>query len=85
MVVEKRPVQGFYAVLAFSAREADWEREQNIEATCQCSLAVEHPLSEREVVGSNPAIGFVFDSSDILIRGLVQNDSCEIRTRALSD
>ena len=24
----------------------------------QCSLAVEHPLSKREVVGSNPAIGF---------------------------
>ena len=23
----------------------------------QCSLAVEHPLSKREVVGSNPAIG----------------------------
>ena len=26
----------------------------------QCSLAVEHPLSKREVVGSNPAIGFYF-------------------------
>ena len=25
----------------------------------QCSLAVEHPLSKREVVGSNPAIGYV--------------------------
>ena len=24
--------------------------------SCQCSLAVEHPLSKREVVGSNPAI-----------------------------
>ena len=28
--------------------------------SCQCSLAVEHPLSKREVVGSNPAIGYVF-------------------------
>ena len=27
-------------------------------SSCQCSLAVEHPLSKREVVGSNPAIGF---------------------------
>ena len=26
-------------------------------ASRQCSLAVEHPLSKREVVGSNPAIG----------------------------
>ena len=25
-----------------------------------CSLAVEHSLSKREVVGSNPAIGFFF-------------------------
>ena len=30
---------------------------------CQCSLAVEHPLSKREVVGSNPAIGFIFVSA----------------------
>ena len=28
-------------------------------ASRQCSLAVEHPLSKREVVGSNPAIGFL--------------------------
>ena len=28
-------------------------------AQSQCSLAVEHPLSKREVVGSNPAIGLV--------------------------
>ena len=26
----------------------------------QCSLAVEHSLSKREVVGSNPAIGCFF-------------------------
>ena len=29
-----------------------------VRASSQCSLAVEHPLSKREVVGSNPAIGF---------------------------
>ena len=32
-----------------------------MEQQCQCSLAVEHSLSKREVVGSIPAIGsFIF-------------------------
>ena len=31
----------------------------------QCSLAVEHPLSKREVVGSNPAIGFLRYSASL--------------------
>ena len=30
---------------------------QSLRGRRQCSLAVEHPLSKREVVGSNPAIG----------------------------
>ena len=31
---------------------------QSVIRQSQCSLAVEHSLSKREVVGSNPAIGF---------------------------
>ena len=34
------------------------EAEGDRQYARQCSLAVEHPLSKREVVGSNPAIGF---------------------------
>ena len=33
----------------------------------QCSLAVEHPLSKREVVGSNPAIGFFGQHISIVV------------------
>ena len=32
----------------------------------QCSLAVEHPLSKREVVGSIPAIGYIFSGGSRL-------------------
>jgi hypothetical protein len=32
-----------------------------IKAVRLCSLAVEHSLSKREVVGSNPAIGFFLE------------------------
>ena len=34
-----------------------------MEQQCQCSLAVEHSLSKREVVGSIPAIGSFFFTS----------------------
>ena len=36
-----------------------------IQTRRQCSLAVEHPLSKREVVGSIPAIGFIFEFREV--------------------
>ena len=43
-----------------------------------CSLAVEHPLSKREVVGSNPAIGYL---PVLMPRGA--RGTLEISTRAI--
>jgi hypothetical protein len=46
-----------------SAEEIIWKRKMSsgVSPRGQCSLAVEHTLSKREVVGSNPAIGFFAD------------------------
>ena len=54
--------------LLFQSRYSSFFQRESIAARspclrCQCSLAVEHPLSKREVVGSNPAIGF-FSSAE---------------------
>ena len=49
-----------------------------VRASSQCSLAVEHPLSKREVVGSNPAIGYL---PVLMPRGA--RGTLEISTRAI--
>ena len=61
-LLRKQKVAGSIPVVGFTFRDIRKCMELSAVMGCmssvrQCSLAVEHPLSKREVVGSNPAIG----------------------------